>query len=270
MPNLDVSGVTVNYAAVGSGEPVILLHCSSSSKSQWRSLWEVLEGDFQVLAPDLYGYGGTATWSGDTSDLLKDEAELVLALAKRHGGKFHLVGHSYGGAVALRMATEYRDHLISLVLIEPTACWLLDPGEPADHYSEIKQVSETFRDHVASGDLKGAVKPYVEYWNGDDAWQAMNEDFQNYVLATAEKTHHEFAALFDHTNDIGDLENLDIPTLVICGGATLLPSRRITEIIVETMPRTQSTVIDGAGHMSPITHGEQVNTAIRLHLEDCR
>ena len=270
MPKLNVNGATVNYAAVGSGEPVILLHCSSSSMSQWRSLWEVLEDDFQVLAPDLYDYGGTATWSGDTSDLLKDEAEIVLALAKRRGGKFHLVGHSYGGAVALRLASEHQDRLFSLVLIEPMACWLLDPGEPADHYAEIKQVAETYRDHFASGDLEGAVKPYVEYWNGDGAWQAMNDDFRNYVLGTAEKTHHEFAAIFDPTNYIRALESLDIPTLVIRGGATHPPTRRITEIIVETMPRTQLTVIEGAGHMSPLTHGEQVNTAIRRHLEGCR
>ena len=235
--------------------------------AQWRALWELLEGDFKLLAPDLLGYGGTAEWVGNPGELLRDEAALVSALADHAGGKFHLVGHSFGGAVVLRLAMEQPGRLLSLTLIEPMACWLLDPHDPADHYAEIKGVADTYRECFEAGDKEGAVKPYIEYWNGAGTWESLSEDFQNYVLRTAEKTLNEFTAIFDPANQIGDLEKLDIPTLVMRGGETHPPTRRMTEIILDAMPRAQGAVIDGAGHMSPLTHTEQVNGEIERHLK---
>jgi pimeloyl-ACP methyl ester carboxylesterase len=61
MPTFDHNGTTVAYmeAGAGGGEPVVLLHSSAASSAQWHSLRERLEDRFHLLAPDLYGYGGT-------------------------------------------------------------------------------------------------------------------------------------------------------------------------------------------------------------------
>jgi len=125
MSNFQISGSRVEYLELGSGDPVVLLHSSGSSATQWRSLAERLGERYKVIAPNLYNYGGTSQWPGRRPFHLECEAEIVLALLKRVNKRAHLVGHSYGGAVALHVAGLRRDLLQSLTLIEPVAFHLL-------------------------------------------------------------------------------------------------------------------------------------------------
>src|SRR3954471_9190311 len=106
MPALDIGGTRVEFLEQGSGEPVLLLHSSGSSSAQWRSLIETLRQRYRVLAPDFYGCGRTGAWPKD-SFALADEAEIACALLRRAGGRAHLIGHSYGGTVALHVARRF-------------------------------------------------------------------------------------------------------------------------------------------------------------------
>jgi pimeloyl-ACP methyl ester carboxylesterase len=83
---------------------VIALHCSGSSGRQWRRLAETLGGQYAVVAPDLFGSGSNGHWSGERSFKLADEAAPVIDIIDACQAPVHLVGHSYGGAVALRVA----------------------------------------------------------------------------------------------------------------------------------------------------------------------
>jgi pimeloyl-ACP methyl ester carboxylesterase len=91
MSILQISGSRVEYLELGSGEPVVLLHSSGSSGAQWRALAERLGERYRVIAPDLYGYGGTAHWPGRRPFHLECEAEIVLALLGRVNERAHLV-----------------------------------------------------------------------------------------------------------------------------------------------------------------------------------
>jgi pimeloyl-ACP methyl ester carboxylesterase len=93
-----------------------------SSKSQWRELIDSLRDRYRLIAIDLLGYGESAMPSSLERYSLGDEVRLVesvLARELRPGEKFHLIGHSYGGVVALRLA-QTRPHAVrSLTLFEP-------------------------------------------------------------------------------------------------------------------------------------------------------
>jgi pimeloyl-ACP methyl ester carboxylesterase len=84
----------------GTGAPVVALHGSASSGGQWRSLVGYLEGSFQVLTPDLPGNGRSPALCPAASGLapVADALDRVIA---RPGQPVHLVGHSFGAAVAL-------------------------------------------------------------------------------------------------------------------------------------------------------------------------
>src|SRR5678816_3175979 len=82
-------------------ELVIALHCSGAGAAQWRRLGETLGEDYELVAPEHYGCDRTGPWTGDHAFTLADEAARTIALIDGNDRKVHLVGHSYGGGVAL-------------------------------------------------------------------------------------------------------------------------------------------------------------------------
>jgi pimeloyl-ACP methyl ester carboxylesterase len=116
--------------AAGTKPMVIALHCSGSSGRQWNKLASALGDRCTLIAPDHIGCGATRPWSGDHRFCLADEAARILDIVDAQDGPIHLVGHSYGGGVALRVARERPERIASLSLYEPTAFHVLRSKDP--------------------------------------------------------------------------------------------------------------------------------------------
>ena len=119
---------TPYFREAGSGTSVVCIHSSASSSGQWRALMERLSDRFRVIAVDLYGSGRTAAWPQDQPMHLDDELALLRSVFRAAGDRFHLIGHSFGGAIALKAALADRDRLLSLVLYEPVLFSVLIGG----------------------------------------------------------------------------------------------------------------------------------------------
>src|SRR5262245_54736643 len=156
MPTINANGARIACAETGRGETVVLLHASASSGAQWRSLTDVLQGRWHVLAPDFHGYGRTDPRPEPALPGVGDDAALVDAILGQSTGRFHLVGHSYGGAVALRLAADRPTRLLSLTLIEPVAFHLLgrapDGTREHDLLREVAAIAAAVADAAATGD----------------------------------------------------------------------------------------------------------------------
>jgi len=116
----DANGIKTNYLEAGKGDPVVLIHGSGpgvTSYANWRLVLPALAENFRVVAPDMVGFGfserpaniqyGVQTWADQVVGLMD-----TLALPK-----VHLVGNSFGGAIALRIATQHPDRVGKLVLM---------------------------------------------------------------------------------------------------------------------------------------------------------
>lgn len=116
----DANGIKTNYLEAGKGDPVVLIHGSGpgvTSYANWRLVLPALAENFHVVAPDMVGFGfserpanieyGVQTWADQVVGLM-DTLELPTA---------HLVGNSFGGAIALRIATQHPDRVGKLVLM---------------------------------------------------------------------------------------------------------------------------------------------------------
>ncbi|MCP4330255.1 MAG: alpha/beta hydrolase [Alphaproteobacteria bacterium] len=269
MPTTLVRGRRVAYLDSGDGEPVLLLHSSSSSGAQWSLLVEELRArGYRALAPDLLGYGDSEPWPAGAALDAEDEFALVRALADIAGAPIHLVGHSYGAAISLRMAMADALPLRSLVLYEPVLFSILElAGETALH-DEIRRIGDNFIAAVARGDPAPGVGGYVDYWNGDGAWAALPDNVRARVLQSADKVAAEWAIGFAVDFSLADMAAIAVPTLVARGGATNATTARIAELVAATIDAAHLATIEGARHMGPITHGEAVNREILLHLEN--
>src|SRR5262245_29927008 len=88
----------------GSGPAVVCLHANASTSSQWRGLIELLSPTHRVIAPDWYGAGKSPDWPSQSHIALSDEVEFIEDVLSSAGKPLTLVGHSYGGAVAMIVA----------------------------------------------------------------------------------------------------------------------------------------------------------------------
>src|SRR5436190_15134911 len=122
-------------------ELVIALHCSGSSAAQWRSLEPTLGENFAFAAPEHYGSGNSPPWTGGDTFTAADEARRTLALIDGADRKIHLIGHSYGGGVAMHIALARSERIASLTLYEPSAFYLLKQvADGAAPFAESNQL----------------------------------------------------------------------------------------------------------------------------------
>jgi pimeloyl-ACP methyl ester carboxylesterase len=268
MPRIELCGSSVEYREQGSGEPLVLLHSTGASSSQWRALIERLSPRFRVIAPDLCGYGGTSPWTGRGAFCLGHEAAVVGALLERLDEPVHLVGHSYGGAVALRLARLRGELIRSLAVIEPVAFHLLRCGDDADASAlqEITRIADAVARALACGDYNDGFRQFVEYWSGPGTWAGLSAAKREGLAARLSKVALDFHATLNEPARLEDFRTMTAPALLIRGERSTVPAQRIGRLLARALPGLCTKTIDGAGHMAPLTHPDEINEALVAHI----
>jgi pimeloyl-ACP methyl ester carboxylesterase len=262
MPVQQLSPANANPAAV------IALHCSGAGAGQWRQLGEALGSAYTLFAPEHYGCERTGPWTGAHAFTLADEAGRTIDLIDKTDRKVHLVGHSYGGGVALHVALARPARIASLALYEPSAFHLLriigDRGAAA--FAEITDITRITAQGVIAGDYAGAAAAFVDYWGGVGAWAALRPAVQAALIRWAPKAPLDFRALIEEQTSLADYGDLRMPVLIMRGEHAPRPTRTIAEMLPSMMPEARLAIIDGAGHMGPLTHGSAVSELIAAHI----
>jgi pimeloyl-ACP methyl ester carboxylesterase len=196
------------------------------------------------------------------------EEAAAIQQACPHGAPFHLVGHSYGGGVALRFALSQPERLRSLTLIEPSSFHILRGAEGSDAHllDEIRAVADAVNHGVICGDYASGMQTFIDYWSGPGSWQSLPDHKKAQFAQLAVYMAHHFWSLIEEKTPLAAYAAIDVPTLIVCGTSSPAPSRAITRLLAETLPRARHRTIPNAGHMSPITHPAEVNALVLEHL----
>lgn len=243
-------------------ETVVLLHSSAGSARQWSALIEQLGPNYDVRVLDFYGHGTRPAWNGTQPLTLADDAALVEPIL-REAGPVHLVGHSYGGAVALKVAELHPHSLSSLVVYEPVLfSWLFrhEPDSPAAQ--QAIELADSMREQLEHGDAYGAAEQFISYWGGPSAWLTMTGAKRDSTALRMRSVFAHFAALSGEPLARLRLGGPLVPMLCLGGSDTAVATRRIAMILRKAFPLAQHTTLDGLGHMGPITHPAAVNARI--------
>lgn len=259
-------------AGRGHKETVVLIHgLGQNGWRDWRQLMPELAGRYRVIAFDLPGFGRSEVPVGKYSPA--NYAAAVHDVLQQAGIKrFHLIGHSMGGAVALRMATRYPASIDQLVLI--SAAGILErsvfsgysaalPLE-AGMVSYYNKLPETMQGQVKNllrnigGNLlrwEALPDPVALLHKSDIAWgtSLKNQPNINAALALVEE---DFS---------GDLTALDVPTLVLWGEEDPVAPLRTGYLLAGQIPRARLKIFPAMGHM-PLRYPDKIGPPIEQFL----
>jgi pimeloyl-ACP methyl ester carboxylesterase len=240
---------------------VIALHCSGASGRAWRQLGQTLGNRFSLIAPDLIGNGTTGPWNGERAFTLADEAALAVKIIDAAERPVHLVGHSYGGGVALRAARERPRRVASLTLYEPTAFHVLKTlgADGRMALDEIRNIAGDLDRNVLSGAYRAAARQFVDYWAGEGSWAALRAEAQAELVRYVPKSCLDFRALIGERTPLAAYRRFNFPILLLQGERASEPVRLIARQLVKAMRFASFRIVYGAGHMGPFSHPEVVS-----------
>lgn len=175
---------------------------------------------------------------------------------------------SYGGHIAARVALTAPHRVLSLTLIEPAMHYLLAETGENQAYAEISSVAASVLALIKSGEPEQAAAIFLDYWVAPGVLAAMPSERRAAIVGTMRKLAYEWPfSLARNDAPISEWRRLALPTLLISGENTTFALRRLMALLRNAMTPCDFISIAGAGHMCPVTHPDQVNAAIRKHIE---
>jgi pimeloyl-ACP methyl ester carboxylesterase len=242
---------------------IVALHSSAASGRQWARLATHAAPVADVVAPDFHGHGAGPAGRGADADIVAADAARIATIAACIPGGVHLVGHSYGGAIALRVALCHPECVRSVSVYEPVAFRVL-----FDHFgrrrpaAEVVNVARSIRRHLRAGDREGAGRVFIDYWAGTGTWAALPPERRASQAPRMPAIAAQFVALAGDAVTRGDYAALNTPVLYMSGRATRDATLRIAELLTATLPDARHVRMPGMGHLGPVTNADAVAARI--------
>jgi pimeloyl-ACP methyl ester carboxylesterase len=257
----------VRAAETNAKPTAIALHCSGANGSQWQQLGRDLGHRFVLMSPNLVRIGADG-WTGEQPFTLSNEAAPIVRAIDATNGPLHLVGHSYGGCVALRAAIERPTRVASLILYEPAAFHVLKTTGPEGKIAlaEITAVARDVSRSVLNGAHQAAAKRFVDYWSGDGSWKALRRETQDDLARYIPKACLEFSAAFGERMPLGAYQRLNCPVLILQGEHPHQPIRLIARQLAKAMKFSSLRTVHGTGHMGPLSHATVISAMMADHI----
>jgi pimeloyl-ACP methyl ester carboxylesterase len=255
MPTAELGGITLQYRSEGVGPPVVLVHGSviAGGLSPLLSA-AILTKNNTLVSYDRRGYGGsTHPTSGFT---IRDEAmDCARLLRHLRYKRAHLVGHSYGGLIALQLALDEPKVVQSLSLLEPALLCVIPTG--SQFLKGLLPAVDMYRRGDRSGALNFFMGPMGELSEPMDS--ALRDIGTLFDVEYGEVERWRFTR--------EEAKHIKMPVLSVRGGASSYPSKQIDDVLREWIPQIESVAVPGATHEIHSTNLDYLSEQLRRFLD---
>ncbi len=244
---LERKDASLSYFVAGDGPPVTLLHGFTQSGRSWRELIAHMPDGWRWIVPDLRGHGQTITHPGAPCSMDACTEDLVAIWEELDLGRTHLVGYSMGGRLALHVAAQWPERLLSLLTIGAHA------GLDEDARAGRMRGDEALAQRIE----REGIEPFVDYWGSlplfaglerrgeGDVAQLRAERLQNHVAGLACSLRGMGAGAMEPVWD--RLGHVTVPCTFVAGQLDhgyVASARRLAA----TVPNGQVEIVPRAGH----------------------
>ncbi len=251
MDTLEINGIRLAYERHGKGTPLVLLHGYPLDHRLWDEIIPLLEDQFDLIIPDLRGFGGSSTV--DSFYTMEDYASDIAGLLDFLGiQKTAIAGHSMGGYVALAFARLYPERMTGLALVSSQVLG----DTPAKREDRFKTAAE-----VADKGPASVVESMAPKFSNDSRMQ----EFARSSMELQQPGAYIGAlkAMGERVDSTPLLETIHYPVVIIHGDAdNLIPIDRAREVKA-ALPDAYLVEISGAGHMPMMEAKEQTAEALK-------
>jgi len=255
----------IDYDVCGAGPTIVLVPGSCSTGAAWRPVISAWDNRFRCVTTSLLGYGGTAERRTTHDPSITHEAEMLESVIRRASGSVHLVGHSFGGLVALTVALRNRVPLASLVIVEAPAAELLRERGEQQHYRAFRRMTDAYVAAFDGGNVE-AIAAMIDFYGGAGTFASWPPRVRDYAVATTAVNILDWASAYGFPLSAASLAAIEIPTLVFWGGTSHPAVRHANALLSECMSRAVPATIEGAAHFMIATHADQVGHLIAQHV----
>ena len=256
----------IAYLRQGQGPALILVHGIPSSSYLWRDVIGPLSGTFDVLAPDLLGYGDSDKRL-DVDLSIAAQARYMVALMESLGiHQAAVVGHDIGGGVAQLIAVDEPQRAARLILIDS----VVDNNWPVHDIARLKEpvwdqimVNVDLRKGLRKGLEEGIVTPGRVTDELVDEWTRPFQDLggrRAYLRAARALNNRDLTSRSKHIEEIAS------PTLILWGANDRFLEPRWADTLKHKLRDTTVEIIDPGGHFLPLDRPDAVVEAIMRFL----
>jgi len=259
-----LTGQEYSYVDSGDGPAVLFIHGLAGSHRNWSHLFDKLRVDHRVVAPDLFGHGASAKPMGDYS--LGAHAATLRDLLDHLGiDRVTLVGHSFGGGIAMQFCYLFPERVERLVLVSSGG---LGRDVSALLRSATLPGAEWVLPLVASGWVRGRAES-VGHLLGKVGWRAsadMTEAWRGFTSLADADSRRAFLATTRSVIDPGGqtvnakdnlLTAITIPTLIVWGTQDrMIPAWHATTAL-KGIAGSRIEMFEGAGHFPHLEDPER-------------
>jgi 3-oxoadipate enol-lactonase len=251
MKKITLNGIELAYERGGKGIPLVLIHGYPLDHTIWEAVVPLLGEHFDLILPDLRGFGGSAASPADyrLTDLAADIAALLDQLKL---GQAIIAGHSMGGYVALAFAHAYPGRVLGLGLVASQA--LADPPE-----RKVARYKEA--EHVLAHGVEDVAVGMSAKLSADSGLQAILKGL--ILQQSPQGLARALRAMAERADSTPFLAEFDFPVSIVHGLAdALIPVERAREVRAE-VKRGYLFEIEGAGHMPMMEAPEETADALK-------
>jgi pimeloyl-ACP methyl ester carboxylesterase len=250
-------GPRIAARTMGNGPAVLLLHGVGTASASYWAQFEALGDAYQLIAWDAFGYGGSDDPPADVR--LDDYADAAAALLDAHGrNEAHVVGVSWGGVVATRLALRHPDRVRTLALISSTY------GRKAN-----EAVVEQFGERVAALARDG-VRAWAQARVGRLVSAQAPPELRSRIVETAVDS-VRLAGFTGATITLAGTDHRPVlhevraPTIVLCGDRDPVTGPAESRVLADGIPGAELVVVTDGGHLLNQEKPDTVNAELRRH-----
>jgi pimeloyl-ACP methyl ester carboxylesterase len=255
----------IDYEECGRGPTVVFAPGSCSTGAAWRPIIAQCGHEFRCVTTSLLGYGGTAERRSAADASIDHEAEVLEAVIRRAGGPAHVVGHSFGGLVALAVALRRRVAVASLAMLEAPAVQLLSASGELEHYGAFRRMTEAYFAAFERGEPE-AIAGMIDFYGGAGTFASWPQRVRAYAVATTAVNLRDWASAYAFQLSPARLAALAVPVLVLCGAGSHAAVRRANALLSQCLHRATLASVPGAAHFMITTHPREVAGLIGAHI----